>query len=525
MSIQLINGLFHTVANTNADETVVTGLHTANLTITGNLTVPDGKLYLAGGSNGQVLTTYGNGTTHWTTPTGGSSGVTNVATGGSGLGFSLSGGPITSTGTITLATPNAASLRSSLSIGNVANINFNSSTTQFLRGDGTWVAPSGSGGSGSGTVTSVGGTGSVLGFSLSGTVTTTGNLTLAGPSAAVMRDNIGLGNIATINATGSTTNFLRADGTWQTITGSGSNAPNLNGSTTQFLRGDGTWATPGGGGTVTSVGANGSGLGFSLSTPVGGITDTGNITLNTPTTTALKTSLGLGNIVATNFNGNGQTALAGNGGWVTISSGSSSNVPNLSGNTAQFLRGDGWAALPVGNIATLNLNGNASQILYGNGAFAAVPAPSLSGDGNNISVVGTTVSLNSFKFAKEVVGLITLPSTSTVNIDLLTNSIVYNSANATTGFSINLRGSSTATMASMMNAGESITATAMITNGPTPQTITSMTIDGVTQTVKMLGGSDLAGSANSIVSYSFTVMMTVKSPVKYTVIGSKAIYK
>jgi len=53
---------------------------------------------------------------------------------------------------------------------------FNGSTTQFLRGDGTFATPSG----GSGTVTSVSGTGSVSGITLSGTVTTSGNLTLGG---------------------------------------------------------------------------------------------------------------------------------------------------------------------------------------------------------------------------------------------------------------------------------------------------------------------------------------------------------
>jgi hypothetical protein len=51
-------------------------------------------------------------------------------------------------------------------------------TTKFLRDDGQWAVPAGGGGSG--TVTSVSGTGSVSGLSLSGTVTTSGSLTLGG---------------------------------------------------------------------------------------------------------------------------------------------------------------------------------------------------------------------------------------------------------------------------------------------------------------------------------------------------------
>jgi hypothetical protein len=59
-------------------------------------------------------------------------------------------------------------------------VNINSpdgSNTKYLRADGQWVTLSASG---TGTVTSVSGTGSVSGITLSGTVTTAGNLTLGG---------------------------------------------------------------------------------------------------------------------------------------------------------------------------------------------------------------------------------------------------------------------------------------------------------------------------------------------------------
>jgi hypothetical protein len=65
-----------------------------------------------------------------------------------------------------------------------------------------------------GTVTSVGGTGTAFGLTLTGTVTGAGNLTLGGTLAVP---------IANITATGtpSATTYLRGDGTWATAGGGG----------------------------------------------------------------------------------------------------------------------------------------------------------------------------------------------------------------------------------------------------------------------------------------------------------------
>ena len=71
-------------------------------------------------------------------------------------------------------------------------------------------------GTGNGTVTSVGGTGTVSGISLSGTVTTTGNLTLGGTLSLVSPGAIGsttasTGAFTTLTATGSVTAFFSDD--------------------------------------------------------------------------------------------------------------------------------------------------------------------------------------------------------------------------------------------------------------------------------------------------------------------------
>lgn len=51
-------------------------LEVTNLVVPGTTTLSDvGNITITGGSNGQVLTTYGNGTLHWTTASGGGNGV------------------------------------------------------------------------------------------------------------------------------------------------------------------------------------------------------------------------------------------------------------------------------------------------------------------------------------------------------------------------------------------------------------------------------------------------------------------
>jgi hypothetical protein len=136
-------------------------LSTVNIEVTGTTSF-DGSQ----GTSGQVLTSAGTGNTPtWTTPTTGT--VTSVdATGGTGI--SVSGGPITSSGslTITNTAPDQVVSLTGAGTTSISGTYPNFTITSDDQFDGT--------------VTSVGGTGTVNGLTLTGTVTSSGNLTLGG---------------------------------------------------------------------------------------------------------------------------------------------------------------------------------------------------------------------------------------------------------------------------------------------------------------------------------------------------------
>jgi hypothetical protein len=88
---------------------------------------------------------------------------------------------------------------------------------------------------------------------------------------------------------------------------------------------------------------------------------------------------------------------------------------------------------------------------------------------------------------------------------------------------LNIRGNVSTSLNSMLAIGETITVTAMITNGATALDMASVNIDGTTQTVKYISGSNATGIANTITAYTYTIIKTASAT--FTVLCSKAAYK
>lgn len=85
-----------------------------------------------------------NSEDNWTLVSFSANGVSEINTAGSSLGFSLTGGPITSIGTITLNIPTAEELKANLNIGNISSVNLSGNANTVLAGDGTWIPQSSS---------------------------------------------------------------------------------------------------------------------------------------------------------------------------------------------------------------------------------------------------------------------------------------------------------------------------------------------------------------------------------------------
>ena len=143
---------------------------------------------------------------------------------------------------------------------------------------------------------------------------------------------------------------------------------------------------------------------------------------------------------------------------------------------------------------------------------ATIATPTITGGTNATSVLispeeRTTVSATA--------------ATGTINFDASTQSVLYYTTNSTANWTLNVRGSSGASLNSILATGDAITVTFLATNGATAYYPTVYQIDGSAVTPKWQGGTaPSAGNASSIDAYTLTIIKTAATPT-YTVLGSQ----
>lgn len=190
----------------------------------------------------------------------------------------------------------------------------------------------------------------------------------------------------------------------------------------------------------------------------------------------------------------------------------------FTGNDAQHFEDTVIIALTPSNVATVT-NKNLSS---GTNTFPTSLA-TLTGTQTLTNKTLTTPVVNNprLKSPEELTSVSATAATGTINFDAIAQSDVYYTTNASANWTLNIRGDSSTTLASMLDVNDSITVTFKVTNGATAYYQTAFQIDGVAITPKWQGGlAPTGGNASSVDVYTFNIVKTAATPT-YTVFASQ----
>jgi hypothetical protein len=258
------------------------------------------------------------------------------------------------------------------------------------------------------------------------------------------------------------------------------------------------------------------------------LTLSGNLTINGTTTTINSTTLAVDdkNIVLGDVDT--PTDTTADGGGITLK-GATDKTFNWVDAT------DSWTSSEHINLAsgkTLKIDGTN---VFGTGVATFLGTPSSANlasamtdeTGSGSLVFGTAPTLTNavltnpiLQGPEERLSVSATAATGTIPLDVLTSGILYYTSNASANWTLNVRGSSGATLNDSLATNDSVTVVFFVTNGGTPYYQTGFQIDGSAVTPKWQNGTaPSAGNANSIDIYSYTIVKTGNAA--FTAFGSQ----
>jgi hypothetical protein len=168
----------------------------------------------------------------------------------------------------------------------------------------------------------------------------------------------------------------------------------------------------------------------------------------------------------------------------------------------------------------------AASALTGSTLASGVTASSLTSVGTltTLTIAGTS-AVSAFKTPniKEVATVSATAASGTIQYDITTQSVLYYTSNASGNWTVNFRGSSGTSLNTLMQTGESISASFLATQGATAYYNSAVTIDGNSVTPKWQGGTaPTSGNTSSIDSYTYVIIKTGNAA--FTVLASVTKY-
>jgi len=179
-------------------------------------------------------------------------------------------------------------------------------------------------------------------------------------------------------------------------------------------------------------------------------------------------------------------------------------ISNIATNTTRTLT----APDESGTIATREYVAGGS----GAGSFTTLSASST-------AAFTGALSISNLITAGEKTTVSATASTGTIQYDMLSQSILYYTTNATGNWTLNLRGNGSTTLNSVMAIGETRTITFLAAQGSTAYYQTGLTIDGSSVTPKWQNGvTPTSGNTNGIDVYVLAIVKTASAT--FTVLES-----